>query len=55
MESTRKSNLLELKDINKLLKQGFSHYSGVINKDGKIVTNFHVIKEAFKPTTFNQN
>ena len=45
-----KSNLLGIKRYQQVIKTGFfPNGSGVvINKDGKIVTNFHVIKEAFK-------
>ena len=45
-----KSNLLGIKRYQQVIKTGFfPNGSGVVlNKDGKIVTNFHVIKEAFK-------
>ena len=45
-----KSNLLGIKRYQQVIKPGFfPNGSGVVlNKDGKIVTNFHVIKEAFK-------
>ena len=45
-----KSNLLGIKRYQQVIKTGFfPNGSGVVlNEDGKIVTNFHVIKEAFK-------
>ena len=45
-----KSNLLGIKRYQQVIKTGFfPNGSGVVlNKDGKIVTNFHVIKEAYK-------
>ena len=45
-----KSNLLGIKRYQQVIKTGFfPNGSGVVlNKDGKIVTNFPVIKEAFK-------
>lgn len=45
-----KSNLLGIKRYQQVIKTGFfPNGSGVVlNADGKIVTNFHVIKEAFK-------
>ena len=45
-----KSSLLGIKRYQQVIKTGFfPNGSGVVfDKDGKIVTNFHVIKEAFK-------
>ena len=45
-----KSNLLGIKRYQQVIKTGFfPNGSGVVlNEDGTIVTNFHVIKEAFK-------